>query len=614
MKKLCEICGKEFEARNSKVRVCKDVHTRTCCVCGKEFVLKQPYTQKTCSSKCRGIYQKQSGISAKAALKAKQTRIEKYGVENLRDLQTELFRKCKYCGKEFSTFNSNQFYCDDDHYGECPVCGKQVKITDMFLGAQCCSKECKSIKTKQTNQQKYGVDNVFQSKEIQDRSKKTLMDKYGVEHYSQTKEFQEKFKQTCLDKFGTSTPLENDEIKQKLIDTNTERYGGASPTCDPEVKQKMINTLNQKYGGVGVSSPSIHSKIIKTNLDRYGHESPFGSNEIRDKIKKTNLEKYGYEVPSESKEIMDKVASTNLEKYGVPYYCMTADCREASGQVISNINKDFASRLDRLNIQYEFEFGIENRSYDLLLPNLNIVVELNPTFSHSIHNTLFGSVSNNYHKEKSELAEKHGYRCIHVWDWDRTKEVLNLLQSKNKIYARYCEVHSLDTVTADIFTSKNHLSGSCKGQFENYGLYYGGELVMVMTFGSPRYNKKYDFELLRLCSKSDMNIVGGASKLFRRFIQNNPGKSVISYCDASKFKGDVYEKLGMKYLYTSEPNVVWSKGKKYVTSNLLRQRGYDQLFGTSYGKGTSNEELMIENGWLPVCDCGQKVYVYKYSR
>nr|DAX73793.1 MAG TPA: Protein of unknown function (DUF2812) [Caudoviricetes sp.] len=40
-------------------------------------------------------------------------------------------------------------------------------------------------------------------------------------------------------------------------------------------------------------------------------------------------------------------------------------------------------------------------------------------------------------------------------------------------------------------------------------------------------------------------------------------------------------------------------------------RGFDQLFGTMYGKGTSNEELMLEYGWKPIYDCGQLVFFYK---
>ena len=51
----------------------------------------------------------------------------------------------------------------------------------------------------------------------------------------------------------------------------------------------------------------------------------------------------------------------------------------------------------------------------------------------------------------------------------------------------------------------------------------------------------------------------------------------------------------------------------HITDNLLRQRGFDQLFHTSYGKGTSNEELMIARGYLPIYDCGQGVYIWRKS-
>ena len=67
----------------------------------------------------------------------------------------------------------------------------------------------------------------------------------------------------------------------------------------------------------------------------------------------------------------------------------------------------------------------------------------------------------------------------------------------------------------------------------------------------------------------------------------------------------------MQLDHYSTPAKVWSKYPNKITDNLLRQRGYDQLFGTNYGKGTSNEQLMIQNGWLPVYDCGQAVYTWR---
>lgn len=131
-----------------------------------------------------------------------------------------------------------------------------------------------------------------------------------------------------------------------------------------------------------------------------------------------------------------------------------------------------------------------------------------------------------------------------------------------------------------------------------------------MTFGKPRYNKNYAVEILRFATLPGYRVIGGASKLFKYFVKTFEIDSIISYCDLSKFNGDVYEKIGMTYLRSTQPQEIWSKGTKKITANFLRQRGYDQLFGTNYGKGTSNEQLMLENGWLPVYDCGQSVYVY----
>ena len=50
--------------------------------------------------------------------------------------------------------------------------------------------------------------------------------------------------------------------------------------------------------------------------------------------------------------------------------------------------------------------------------------------------------------------------------------------------------------------------------------------------------------------------------------------------------------------------------KQHITDNLLRQRGFDQLFKTDYGKGISNEELMLNAKFVEIYDCGQSTYIY----
>ena len=157
-----------------------------------------------------------------------------------------------------------------------------------------------------------------------------------------------------------------------------------------------------------------------------------------------------------------------------------------------------------------------------------------------------------------------------------------------------------------------HFQNNCNNQKIILGLYYLDELVQIISFGKPRYNKNYEWELYRLCSHHKYIIIGGAEKLFKYFINNYNPSSIISYCDNSKFKGDIYKKLGFIMKNPGSPSKHWynDKLKLHITDNLLRQRGFDQLFKTKYGKGVSNEQLMRDNKFVEIYDAGQSVWVW----
>ena len=80
----------------------------------------------------------------------------------------------------------------------------------------------------------------------------------------------------------------------------------------------------------------------------------------------------------------------------------------------------------------------------------------------------------------------------------------------------------------------------------------------------------------------------------------------------SKFSGDVYINLGFRLLRDGQPAKHWYhlRKHKHITDNLLRQRGFDQLFGTNYGQGVSNEQLMFDNKYVFLYDCGQNSYIW----
>ena len=177
--------------------------------------------------------------------------------------------------------------------------------------------------------------------------------------------------------------------------------------------------------------------------------------------------------------------------------------------------------------------------------------------------------------------------------------------------ARHCVVKEISAKLTAEFLNQYHLQNYAKDKIR-LGLFYNDELSAVMTFGKPRYNKGYEWELIRYCSPI-YNISGGAEKLFKSFVNQYNPQSIISYCDVSKFSGQVYHKLKFKKIRVSQPARHWyhPKTKQHFTDNLVRQRGVDQLLGTNYGKGTSNEALLLEHGFVEIYDCGQATYGWK---
>lgn len=432
---------------------------------------------------------------------------------------------------------------------------------------------------------------------------KTSLERYGDAHYNNP----DKYKKTCLEKYGLEFATQAESTKEHIKEANLAKYGVENVFQSEEVKSQIKATMQARYGVDYASQSQLHKENVKAT---WQNKTPEEQAAIVDKRMQTSYERYGKKLYSCTDEAAEKTRNTCMERYGVPYYCMTDDCRSYSGNN-SKPNKKFAEKLDELGIAYEREFVIDRKSYDFKIGD--ILVEINPTITHNSTISAFGRepMSKNYHHDKSELARDSGYRCIHVWDWDDPDQILRLLQPREKAYARNCSIKEVSQKDKTIFIDEHHLQHDVRSEI-NLGLYWHDELISVMTFGAPRYNKSFQYELLRFCSSKA--VIGGAEKLFKHFLHEYAPDSIISYCDLSKFSGKTYDNLGFKLIGTSIGRHWYSlKEKRHITDNLLRQRGFDQLFGTAYGKGTDNAELMKSAGYLEVYDAGQAKYAWQKS-
>lgn len=257
----------------------------------------------------------------------------------------------------------------------------------------------------------------------------------------------------------------------------------------------------------------IQAKRIATSLKKYGTEYPSQCEAVKDKTAKTNLEKYGvkYSIqtpsvytkarqrqmivrrgnPGIAKRIAQSTHLTCISKYGVDWPCQLPQCKRASNGR-SKINDEFYKVLDSHNINYIEEFPIGKYSYDVLLPDTKTLIEINPTSTHNAIGNHWGSgLDKFYHRDKTNVGINNGYRVIDIWQWDDIDKILAMLKDKELIYARNCEVRVITQQTANEFLNTHHLQSSVTGQKICIGLYYENQLIEVMTFGTPRYNKKY---------------------------------------------------------------------------------------------------------------------------
>jgi len=254
---------------------------------------------------------------------------------------------------------------------------------------------------------------------------------------------------------------------------------------------------------------------------------------------------------------------------------------------------------------------------DIYVPDEKLAIEYNGTYWHSEQ---FKSDSY-YHQRKTLMCIDKGIRLIHIFEYewlddDKRSKILNLIIEKDKstVYAKDTYIEVVDSKLACAFEDKYHLQKSVNGQSICLGCFNkDNSLLGVMTFGIPRFNKNYQYELLRLCWNDEVKVVGGAEKLYKHFISNYNPSSIISYCNISKFTGKVYERLGFKLIEYSKPNYVWvSNDNKTVLSRYATQKHI--LIEEGLGiEGQSEKEIMESYGYRRIYDSGNAVYTWENS-
>ena len=439
-------------------------------------------------------------------------------------------------------------------YPKCNVCGKNIiNFKEKRKIRKVCSSDCsaKSIdriqKTIKTKIEKYGCQYNNMSK-----TKKTKMDRYGDENFNN----QSKNKETLLKTYGVNSIF---NIKENRIKANQTK------------KTKQLESLLMKFS------------------DRYTC------------------------IDSENFIFKCKQCGEEIKLDTTRYWTNVIRCYSCFPHNISLSEAELQSWLSTLtDFDSNKKILSKNFEIDIIVNEKQLAIEFDGIYWHSedIRPDKY------YHLNKTNECKTLGLNLLHIfeneWVCPIKKEIWkSLIKSKlgmNKtIWARKCVIKKVNKKDSTDFLTHNHLQGNCQSSI-NLGLYYGDDIVCLLTLSKSRFNKKYVWEITRYCNKLGYNVVGGFSKLLSNFRKEFSG-SIITYADKRYSTGDMYSKVGFIELKDSTPNYWYWKTPERLFSRIEFQKHklLDKL--DTFDPILTEAENMRRNGYKRIWDCGNKVFV-----
>lgn len=670
----CAYCGKLFKPTSSNQKYCGEDYY-DCPICRKPVRIKDmSAVGSACSEECRQEKIRRTNLerygvecvfeNSEIIEKIKETNLKRYGSTTYihsaqgqeQYVQTSLERFGTTHPLKNDKVKQKLLDTNNRKYGgNSPMCDEGVKskaketVIDRYGGFTFSSDEL-SDKAKRTLQARYGVDhpmrngtlkakqqeslmqsygvsNPLQSQEIRDKVKQTNLRKYGYDHYSKTEAFKRKIKITCLDRYGQDNPSKVSEFKQKMRDRWIEEYGCDNPMKSNEVKKKSEATCLKRYGAktFGSSKRRIADTVLDTTkVDEF---LSFKNDP------KSYIENKYVIIPSEMQLANDLgVTITTVSKILIE----TGNRHLASFKVSTMENEVcqfILSACPNIKILRNNKTVIAPYELDIYIPEFNFAIECNPTYTHnsSLGDCWGGDPKNrNYHKMKTDLCEESGITLFHVfgYEWTHRQDVIksmilnDLNQTVRTIYARKTYVVVLDSEECAEFLDRNHLQ---RGTYASIRLGLRDkdtdDLVSCMTFNKTRSTIGYssnscegEYELSRFCSEQNTNVVGGASKLFKYFLENYDYKKIVSFSDRAHASGDLYKVLGFKKVSLSDPSYMWVNyaNDSYLNRVSCQKKNLRKLFkdDTINIENQTEREIMESHGFVQVFDSGKIRWEY----
>ena len=509
---------------------------------------------------------------------------------------------CKICGElcvlskhirkhNLTTKEYYDKFLKKENENICPICGKENKFLGLEKGySKYCSNKCHNNDpiSKKEHSEKLKNKTKEEKAIIRQKQINTWLNNYG-ENWS--KIIAHKGFDTYKEKTGFNTPFSDPNIRNKC----EEKWNNSSPIND-KVKEKIKNSLHFYYENSNRTENDFNNTFTKYNSI------------CKNITKRIDKYYYNYHCDKCNKDSIVHILSIqrihNNKIYNGNFDCL---CKYCNNLTSSNKELDLANFIKQYAyIETKNRIILNGKELDIYIPALNLAFEFDGTYW---HNELFKD--KNYHLNKTEECLKNNIQLIHIfedeWDFKNAivkSRILGLLNKNTKIFARKTICKEISYNESKNFLNENHIQGNCISKYR-YGLFFNDELVSVMTFGKSRYSN--EFELLRFCNKLNTNVIGGASKLFKHFLNDhNEINEIVSYADRRWSKGNVYNKLNFNLISISKPSYFYVINKmRYNRINFQKHKIINNT-----NKNLSEHDIMFNDKIYRIYDCGTLKYKF----
>ena len=535
----------------------------------------------------------------------------------------KIFSKCDYCSKEFERAKRHCIKEEKHSCGskECSVKKRSETIIEKH-GVNCFKNEFLD-KAKESNVKKYGVTNPAKLDVIKNKIKKTNIKKYGANSFLSTEEAKLKRQESALERYGVEHFSQSDDIKEKIKETNIKKYGKEYFSQTKDWKSKTEKTNVDKYKQKNVMKNKKYVEKQQSSLEqKYGVKHPLQNEKINEKQKQTCIERYGVDNYAKTSEYLKKYNKTCVEKYGG--HPMKTDLVKTKsmqtrldkyGHLYHNLGKTELSLKENLNkLGFNFKSNVtvlNGKEIDLYDKEKQIAIEYCGLYWHNEKSP--EPRERSYHFEKYKKCKEQNIFLITIFEDEykyKKEQMFSVLKSKlgqfeKKIYARKCNLVEPKLEQTRDFYELNHLQGTSRGIIKSFGLEYEKELVSIMSIGRHHRDSK-KLVLDRFCFKQNTQIIGGASKLWKRciaWLQKENVDNIISWSDNRWSTGDLYKMLGFKLEKDLPPDYSYVK---YGNPQKRISKQSQQKSATGCPENITEREWALQNGLARIWDCGKK--------